>query len=594
LREEGAVANRFGQHWRLFAILFWVAAAILLLRDRWNLIQWFGLGDTDDNLRMSQVRALLAGQDWFDLRQYKLNPPQGANVHWSRIVDLPIAAIMLALKPFMSGATAEKVAVALAPMLPMMVAFFAVGAVMRRLISPNAFALAIGLLLCAHSTRGMWFPLRIDHHGWQLAALSLAMLSFALRSPRRGGVLLGAATALSLSIGLEMLVYLAAAGAAVVLMWVRNRDEAPRLFSYGVSLAGGCALGYLLFASNDNRMPVCDALSPVWLSTLAGAGAVAVVLSMLKTERWTVRLGAAALGGVLIAGFYALAWPLCTSRLEGVSPELDYLWLSRVREALPIYKHDRGVLAAVLALPVSGLIGYGVALWRTRRDPAQLVPWAALGALSLLATALLAWQTRAGPAAQLLAIPGATALAWIAIARAQQEQAMLVRVAATVVAFFVISGLAVQNIVNLLPKEEEKKSDKKVDQANNRCPTLAGLKPIALQKPGYVFTHVDLGPRLITVTNHKAVAGPYHRNQQDIVDVMKGFRGTPEYAHDIIQRRGIDYVLICPGMSETTIYSAEAPKGFYAQINAGKVPAWLQPITLPKDSPYKMWRVVKR
>jgi drug/metabolite transporter superfamily protein YnfA len=390
-----------------------------------------------------------------------------------------------------------------------------------------------------------------------------------------------------------MLVYLAAAGAAVVLMWVRDRDEAPRLFAYGVTLAGGCALDYLLFASNDNRLPVCDALSPVWLSTLTGAGAVAVLLSMFKVDGWPARLGAAALGGVLIAGFYALAWPHCTSRLEGVSPELDYLWLSRVREALPIYKHDRGVLAAVLSLPVSGLIGYGLALWRTRRDPAQLVPWATLAALSLLATGLLLWQTRAGPAAQLLAIPGATALAWIAIARAQQEQAMLVRVAATVVAFFVISGLAVQNVVNLLPKDEEKKNNK-VDQANNRCPTLAGLKPIALQKPGYVFTHVDLGPRLITVTNHKAVAGPYHRNQQDIIDVMKGFRGTPEYARGIIQRRGIDYVLICPGMSETTIYSAEAPKGFYAQINAGKVPAWLQPVALPKDSPYKMWRVIKR
>ncbi len=170
---------------------------------------------------------------------------------------------------------------------------------------------------------------------------------------------------------------------------------------------------------------------------------------------------------------------------------------------------------------------------------------------------------------------------------------MLVRVAGTVVAFFVISGLAVQNVINLLPKKEEKKNER-VDQANNRCPTLAGLKPIALQKPGYVFTHVDLGPRLITVTNHKAVAGPYHRNQQDIIDVMKGFRGTPENAHGIVQRRGIDYVLICPGMSETTIYAAEAPKGFYAQINAGKVPAWLEPVTLPKDSPYKMWRVIKR
>jgi hypothetical protein len=303
LREEGAVANRFGRHWRWWAVAFWVAAAILLLREKWNLIQWFALGDTDDNLRMSQVRALVAGQDWFDLRQYKLDPPGGANVHWSRIVDLPIAGIMLGLKPFMSGALAEKVAVALAPMIPMLLSFLAIGAAMRRLISPNAFALAIGLLLCAHSARGMWFPLRIDHHGWQLFALSLVILSFTLRRQARGGALLGLATAFSLAIGLEMLLYLAAAGAATVLWWVWDRGQAQRLGAYGVSLAGGTALGFLLFASYDNRLPVCDALSPVWLSTLLLGGAVALTLSRLKAEQIAVRFGAAAIGGALIAAF---------------------------------------------------------------------------------------------------------------------------------------------------------------------------------------------------------------------------------------------------------------------------------------------------
>ena len=316
-----------------------------------------------------------------------------------------------------------------------------------------------------------------------------------------------------------------------------------------------------------------------------------VTLSRLKAEQIAVRFGAAAIGGALIAAFYALAWPHCLGRLEGVSDELHRLWLSRVREALPIYKHDRGVIAAVLTLPAFGLIGYGAAVWRNRRDAEQLAPWVILGLLSFIATALLFWQTRAGPAAQMLAIPGAAALTWLAIAWGQRQAALIVRVAVTVVSFFVISGLAVQNIVGLIPKEE--KPNQAVAQANNKCPTLAGLRPIALQKPGYVFTHVDLGPRLITVTHHKAVAGPYHRNQQGILDVMKGFRGSVENAREIITRRGIDYVLICPGLSETTIYSAEAPNGFYKQLIAGKVPAWLQPVQLPRDWPYKMWRVVK-
>jgi hypothetical protein len=52
-------------------------------------------------------------------------------------------------------------------------------------------------------------------------------------------------------------------------------------------------------------------------------------------------------------------------------------------------------------------------------------------------------------------------------------------------------------------------------------------------------------------------------------------------------------VLICPGLSETTVYTSAAPKGFYAQLAKGQVPSWLAPVALPKDSPYRMWRVVR-
>ncbi len=589
----GGESDVFTRHWRLCVALFWVAAAALLLYTRWNAIGWFALSDTDDNMRMMQVRGLLGGQGWYDLRQYRLDPPTGANIHWSRLVDLPIAGLILLLKPFLGGAMAEKVAVALAPMLPMAVAMGAIAVACRRLISPKAFALGIALLLCAHSARGMWSPLRIDHHGWQLAMLSLVLVSLTDPKRARGGALAGVATALSLAIGLEMLIYLAAAGAMIALMWVRDQGQARRLAAYGASLAGGCGLFYLLFTSEANSAPVCDALSPVWLSVMVVAGALAVLLSFLKAQHWAARLGAGAVAGAFLAAGYALAWPHCLSRLEGVSPELEAMWLGNVREARPIYRHSWGVIANVVSLPLAGLVGYAVMLWRTRGDKAALLPWTTVAALAVLPVALLLWQTRAGAAAQLLSIPGATALAWIAIQWSQSIKPLLPRVAGTVGAFALISGLVVQNGVDLIPEAQSKRL-KTVNLANARCPTLAALRPIALQPKGYVLTFVDLSPRLITVTHHDAVAGPYHRNGDAILDVMKSFRGTPEYARGVIDRRGIDYVLICPNLSESTVYAKEAPNGFYAQLAAGKVPEWLAPVTLPKNSPYRMWRVVRR
>ena len=92
------MANERGQdrRWRGtgagWLLLFWLLVAGYMLLDRWGAIRGFALGDTDDNMRMMQVRALLAGQGWYDLRQYRLNPPFGADIHWSRLVDLPIAA----------------------------------------------------------------------------------------------------------------------------------------------------------------------------------------------------------------------------------------------------------------------------------------------------------------------------------------------------------------------------------------------------------------------------------------------------------------------------------------------------------------------
>ena len=80
-------------------------------------------GDTDDNLRMGQVRALLGGQGWFDLRQHRFDPAHGgANIHWSRLVDLPLAGLILLLKPLVGGADAERIAVAIAPLLPLLAA----------------------------------------------------------------------------------------------------------------------------------------------------------------------------------------------------------------------------------------------------------------------------------------------------------------------------------------------------------------------------------------------------------------------------------------------------------------------------------------
>ena len=184
----------------------------------------------------------------------------------------------------------------------------------------------------------------------------------------RGGLTLGVSSALSLAIGLEMIIYLAILGAAAVLFWVDDPEERDRLRAYALSLGAGTALSFLILASYDNRAPVCDALSPVWLSDALLGGALMYGLALLSPGDWSERLGLAVIAGVAIAAFHALTWPHCIQRLEGVSPEVERLWLSYVKEARPIYRHGWRIAALVVALPITGLIGWGALAWVRRRD----------------------------------------------------------------------------------------------------------------------------------------------------------------------------------------------------------------------------------
>ncbi|HEY6048905.1 MAG TPA: AcrB/AcrD/AcrF family protein [Sphingomicrobium sp.] len=581
------------RHWKWVVVLVWLGFCGWFIFQKWSDIRFFGLGDTDDNMRIMQVRALLHGQGWYDLRNYRMNPPFGANIHWSRLVDLPIAGLILALRPFLGGAAAERWAVAVAPLLPYLLLLFSLALTARRLIAPLAYPLAFLALFFAGSTNGMFMPERIDHHGWQLALLALSIAAIADPQRVRGGIVLGVSSALSLAIGLEMIIYLALAGVAMVLFWIDDVEERERLEAYALSLTAAVGLCYLGFVSYDNRNPVCDALSPVWLSDAVLGGALMYALAWLSPADRKRRLVLALVAGAIIAAFHVLTWPHCIQRLEGVSPEVERLWLSHVKEARPVYMHGWRIATLIVALPITGAIGWLVLLWLRRSDAALRRRVLGAAVPGFAASLLLLWQTRTGPAAQMMATVGAAALVWFMLPLAWRSKMFGLRVAGAALVVIAGAGAAVPFVLNFIPETKPTPYEAKIGRANGLCGSLWGLHPVALQPKGMVFTFVDLGPRLIAVTHHDTVVGPYHRNGQQIADVMNAWRGSADQAHRImVDKYRSNYVLSCPDSSTTTIFMSEAPQGFYGQLQRGQVPKWLQPVPLPKDSPYRMWKVV--
>jgi hypothetical protein len=440
----------------------------------------------------------------------------------------------------------------------------------------------------------MFAPERIDHHGWQLGLLAMSIAGLVDRERLRGGIVLGITTALSMAIGLELLIYLAIAATAVVLFWIAEREERSRLLAYALSLGGSVSLCFLGFVSYANRLPVCDALSPVWLSDALLGCALLFAMAAYSPHDWKGRLGVAVAAGLVIGAFHALAWPQCLNRPDQVSPEVYDLWMSHVREARPVYLHGWKVATLILALPVTGTVGWLALLWHNRRDADLLRRTAAAAVPAITAMLLLFWQTRTAPAAQMMSAVGAAALLWVLVPVFDRARNAVVRTLGVVVIVVVGAGAVVPLAMNFVPSQPASPGDVAVGTANRLCNLIYEFRPIALQPKGKVFTVVDTAPRLIAVTHHDSIMGPYHRNGEQIADVMKAFRGSESQAHAIIvDKYHSDYLLTCPNSSTTTIFMSETPKGFYAQLVHGQVPDWLKPIDLGKDSPFRMWRVAR-
>jgi hypothetical protein len=584
------ITRALDRHWLRLTLVAWLAVTIWYVWNDWNLVRWLSLGDTDDNMRLMQVRALLDGQGWYDLRQYRLNSPAGFDIHWSRFVDLPIAGLILFFRLFTSNAWAERLACGIAPLLPLSLAMIGLAATVRRLVNPLAWPLAIVFLLGTAATMLMFLPERIDHHGWQLAMLSITVAGLCDPRGPRGGALVGIASAVSLTIGLEMLPYVAMAGAIIALRWIWDRAEASRLGVYALSLGGGSAFGFAAFASNANHAMRCDALTPVWLSVMIAAGAMLFLLAAANPASRGVRLALAVAAGVAIVAGFVLLFPQCLGRPEGVSPELQRIWLDNVREAKPIYKHPFRVAFPIGAFPVVGAIGAIIAAWRARRTT-QVVGWSAVALFTVFATLMLLWQVRAGPAAQLLSVPGAVALAWWLLPGLLRHRSMPVRVFGTVAGFLLVSGLFAGLAIKYLPIDRPKAYTKRVNKATGDCLRTTVLGALDRYPAATIFTFVDLGPRMIAMTHHSAIAGPYHRNGDAILDVQHAFSGTPEQARAIMKRHGATLLLLCPNMSESTIYRARNPGGFYDRLAHNRFPDWLTSLPLPAKSPLRLYRI---
>lgn len=339
--------KRLPRLWQVWQV--WLAASALLLLIGLPRMLNFAPNDPDDYMRLLQVRDWLAGQSWFDVRQYRMNPPSGADMHWSRLVDLPIAAFLVGFRLFLAERPAEIAAMTAVPLLELFVAMALMRRLLRELGQSEATAIvAMAMLPVFPLLTSEFLPMRIDHHEWQaIAALACAwlMVRGGTRAAIGAGLVAAAWQTVSLE-GLPLAVGLTGLFAARYWLWGRREHEA-----FLAALALGAPLLY--FATRPvSGFPVahCDMLSwPHFLSFTAAALLAATARMLPGQDRASGRL--LSLVPITLAAGAAIVIPLGVCAVDpfaGLDPVLKHYWLDNIVEGQPITRQLPSVMAMLL------------------------------------------------------------------------------------------------------------------------------------------------------------------------------------------------------------------------------------------------------
>lgn len=548
--------------WRGDAILALAIVAVLgtvWATQNWTDLSALRLPDTDDAMRLQQVRDWLGGQSWADLTQYRLGPPGGLAMHWSRVPDLPLAGIITLFRPLVGTAHAELIAVLLWPSLLFVAQLMLIAAIARRLGGAATAPTAMLVAALAFPAISQFMPGRIDHHGLQIVLLTTCVHGLIAPSSRWRGAAVGAAMFASLATGLEMLPLIAVIGGWAVVEWLRGADGA-RLAGIGAGLGIAGTLGAgLIPASGPDGL--CDALNPA-LRIIVIAGGIGTLLlggfgGRLPLPRWSLAavlgIGLALLGGTVA--------PACFLGPYGaVDPLLARLWLNNVAEAQPLFAAPLGVAFGYVGLMVAGL---GATLWQARRAGGAWWGMTAMIAAAFLVTCL---QLRGAYAGAALAAPGLAML----ITRGRAK-----RLAALIGAWIVSAGILYPVTAAAFARQSAAPILAEAD-----CTGPATLAALAELPPGRIAAPIDIGAFSITATAHASLSGPYHRNNAGNAAMYRFFLGPQTEARVIAARHDLTYVAWCAGaFGEIDLANEAAPDALARALGSqAPLPSWITPI----------------
>ncbi|NTF40581.1 hypothetical protein G6L80_01505 [Agrobacterium rhizogenes] len=585
--EAVPAARKVSSHWShpiLVPLVYGILLIVAQLVIHRHLADYVG-PDNDDAMRLVEVRDFLAGQGWFDMMQYRLGLDGGTLMHWSRFIDLPIAGLIVFFRMFFSPEGAEAAALTVWPLMLILPLMFFMSLTGRRIAGVEGmhFSLILTTFFILLSPR--FVPGSIDHDNVQLGlvALTVAMLADENYRPRSFAIA-AVALAIQLGIGAETTPFVAVACMAVACLWAWDGEAfapAAKAFALTMTLAVGGAF-FSLVPPRLYSMVTCDNLSLGFYS-IVSVGCVGLLLAALfasQLSRIGRMMALAAIGAAVFATVLAIAPQCLRNPLADLDPMLVDLWLSKVTEAQSIFSVFRTQPDTFAAFYATGFLAMIVCSFRMLRgDRVRL--HAVLMALIAVNWAITLVQVRGAEFSNLLAIPPlALLLAELRrISAADSEDVgaaffYVVTALMSVPAVWAVGGaLAHKGVVNSFSVAAPAKAEETAD-----CASREALAPIAGLQPGVIAAASNMGAPLLRFTPHRTLSGPYHRDPDGMLAELHIGLATPVEAEALLREAHVTLVGFCKGDPQVELLSERNPQGFYAQLSAGRVPTYLEPV----------------
>lgn len=578
---------------RLLPLMILTAAIILSFLAGRQDIMTMTFPDPDDALRLQQVRDLLNGQAWFDVMQHRVNPPAGGLMHWSRLIDLPLAAMIVALTPLLGPGNAEFLAVLFYSVAMMALLMFVMARVLRLYDDPMLVVAGLAALLLMPLVGAQFRLTRIDHHSAQML-LGAAAFGLAIADWRRwSGAIAGLLLAISVSISLEAIIYVPAFGLVFAWPWLMRGEARDMLAGFCLSFVLA-SLGVMI-ATRGPGAPLqsyCDAMSRPYLAATAAATLVFLAgtcITLPAAARWTVAAlaGGAALAALGLADAQCLNGPFAS-----LDPFTREYWYNSVLEGLPIWKQGAFALhlIALHLIALTGLL-WG---WRESSSAAARRRWSLSLFLFVWAMCVGLMVMRSNGIAYLFGLGGIALVSGKAWMKARAMTSAPLRIAATIANPLLVAALLplATNATAVSGSSAASAPSIAIDSkmiCSNRY-DAAGLRTVS---PGLIFAQIDSGPMILLETPHSVMASGHHRNDHAIGKVIQAFLASPERARAIIASTGATYLSFCPTSNEGKAYLAEGRGNLAHALAGGHPPPWLRPVAMPAGASLQLYRIVR-